>query len=151
MKRYLVLVGIILVVAGVLFEEKHRAATIKNHIVVPELKYPQFAVQPVARENSFADNIDLWNYPRVKTHDTDMAYANFAFQKDNAPASFEKFHSKFDDETEPVFTVQNREAAYAIFNGDGFKLTLNLKPAYPTPQALLPTRLDPSVGGSFSF
>ncbi len=151
MKRYLVLVGIILVVAGVLFEEKHRAATVKNHITAPELKYPEFAPPPVAAESSFADNVNLWDNPRVKTHDTDLTYASLAFEKDIAPAGFEKIQSKSEDKSEPVLTVQDREAAYAIFSAGGFKMTLNLKPNYATPEALLPNRVDAGVGGSFSF
>jgi hypothetical protein len=54
-------------------------------------------------------------------------------------------------ETEPLLTVQDREAAFAIFSAAGFRLTFNLKPAYATPEALLPNRIDPGIRGSFSF
>jgi hypothetical protein len=152
MKRYLVLLaGIILVAGGALFEEKHHAATIKNHIPPPEPEYPRLLTPPVETQSSFLGYADLWNSPWMKKPDTGPVYADFIFQNDLDPAGFEKIHVKPGDKTEPVITVQNREAAYSLFNAGGFKLTINLKPAYATPEAILPNHIDPSVGGSFSF
>ena len=61
------------------------------------------------------------------------------------------FQPKLDNQVEPVVTVLDRELAYSFFQLGGFKLNLNLKPAYPNPDAILPTRIDPGLSGSFSF
>jgi hypothetical protein len=156
MKRYLVLLVVIVLAAGVfLFEEQHRAATIKyhvvNHIPPPESEAPRLEAAPVVRGNNFADYADLWGNPRMKNPDTDMAYSGYAFQKEFAPAGPEKILARPVVETEPLLTVQDREAAFAIFSAAGFRLTFNLKPAYATPEALLPNRIDPGIRGSFSF
>ncbi len=152
MRRYLVmLVGIILVVGGVLFEEKHRAETFKNHIAPPELEYARLLRQPAETKTNFADYASLWGSPWTQNPDPDLAYSSLTFQKDLVPAGSEKILVRPGVKTEPVLTVQDREATYAIFSGGGFKLTVNLKPAYATPDSLLPNHLDPSIGGSFSF
>jgi|GEM_PF-3818861 hypothetical protein len=158
MKRYLVLLVVIILAAGVvLFEEKHRAATVKphidieNHIALPESEAPRLLAPPVATKIRLADYADLWDNPGMKNPDPDQVYASLTFQKDLAPAGFEKIHAKPDEKTEPVLTVQDREAAYAIFSAGGFRMTLNLKPAYATPEASLPNHVNAGIGGSFSF
>ena len=156
MKRYLVLLVVIILVAGVfLFEEQHRAATIthriENHIAPPESEAPRLMGPGIETPSPFAEYADLWGNPWGKYPDPDMAYSSLAFQKDLASAGSEKILARPEVIKEPVLTVQDREAAYAIFSTGGFKLTVNLKPAYATPEALLPNRIDPSIGGSFSF
>lgn len=97
------------------------------------------------------DYANLWGNSRKQNSDPDQTYSSLAFQTElTAPAS-DKILTRPDVKTEPVLTVQDREAAYALFNLGGFKMTLNLKPAYATPEALLPNRIDPGIGGSFSF
>ena len=156
MKRFLLLlVGIVLVASVILFEEQHRAATVKHQVVnlipSPEMEAPRLESPPVVRENNFADYADLWGNPWIKNPDPDTVYSSLAFQRDLAPASSDKVLAKSGIKTEPVLTVQDREAAYAIFSSGGFRLTFNLKPAYASPTAILPNHLDPSIGGSFSF
>jgi hypothetical protein len=150
MKRVWVFIVIILLVAGVLFEEKHRAQTMKNHLPPVVLGDPAEAPYLV-KDSNFSDNVDLWGNSQGKTGEADSGYISLTFQNDLKSANFEKFQSQLDDKSESVLTVQDREVAYALFEVGGFTLTLNLKPAYPNPQALLPTRLDAGIGGSFSF
>jgi hypothetical protein len=150
MKRAWVFIGIILLVGGILFEEKHRAETIKNHLPPVVLGDPAAAPYMV-RGNNFSDYVDLWGDPWVKTAHADSGYASLVFENDPKTASFEKFQSKLDYEAAPMITVQDREVAYALFQAGSFTLKLNLKPAYPNPEAILPTRIDASLGGSFSF
>jgi len=156
MKRYwLLLVAMILAVGVLIFEEQHRAATLShqmvNHIPPPELEAPRLQAPPEVRENNFADYAILWGRPPVNDSDPDLVYSSIMFQKDLAPAGAEKVLVRPMTKTDPVLTVQDREAAYAIYSSAGFKLTFNLKPAFATPEALLPKRVDPGIGGSFSF
>lgn len=156
MKRYLVLLVVVVLAVGVyLFEEQHRAATVKhhveNHIAPPESEAPRLMAQPAQTKINFTQYADLWGNPWMQNPDPDQAYASLAFQKDLAPIGSEKILARPEVKTEPIITVQDREAAYAIFSGGGFKLTINLKPAYATPEALLPNHVDPGIGGSFSF
>jgi hypothetical protein len=161
MKRYLVLLVVIILAAGVyLFEEQHRAATIThhvvNHIAPPESEAPQLLAPPVAPQNHFADYADLWGNPWMEYPDTDTAYSSLAFQKDLAAPVSEKILAKPEVKSDPVLTVQDREAAFAIFSSAGFRLTFNLKPVYAASDALvpghiMPDHIDPSIHGSFSF
>ena len=150
MKRALIFIGIILVAGGGLFAKRHRAATIKNHLPPVTLTDP--ATMPfVAKASNFSDNVDLWGDPWAKTADPGSGSASFAFEKEPRLASFDTFQLKLDNQLEPVVTVQDREFAYSFFQLGGFRLKLNLKPAYPNPEAILPTRIDPGISGSFSF
>jgi hypothetical protein len=161
MKRYLVLLVVVILAAGVfLFEEQHRAATITHHIVnhipPPESEAPRLESSPVARGNNFADYADLWGNPWMKNTDPDFVYSSIAFQRDLAAPASNKILARPDVKTDPVLTVQDREAAFAIFSAAGFRLTFNLKPVYATPDALdpshlMPSHIDPGIGGSFSF
>jgi hypothetical protein len=161
MNRYLVLLVVIILAAGVfLFEEQHRAASITHHIVnriaPPESEAPRLESSPVAQGNNFADYADLWGNPWTKNSDPDFFYSSIAFQKDLAATASDKILARPDVKTEPVLTVQDREAAFAIFSAAGFRLTFNLKPVYGTsdaldPSHLMPSHIDPGIGGSFSF
>jgi hypothetical protein len=161
MKRYLALLVVCILAAGVfLFEEQHRAATlphhIKNLIAPPESEAPRLEAPPAARGNNFADYADLWGNPWGKNPDMDEAYSSLAFQKDLAVPVSEKILAKPEEKSEPVLTVQDREAAFAIFSSAGFRLTFNLKPVYAASDALvpghmMPDHIDPSIHGSFSF
>jgi hypothetical protein len=150
MKRALIFIGIILVAGGGLFAKRHRAATVKNHLPPVTLTDPA-AVPFVVKASNFSDYVDLWGDPWAKTADTGSGYTSLVFGKEPPPASFETFQPKLDNQVEPVVTVLDRELAYSFFQLGGFKLNLNLKPAYPNPDAILPTRIDPGLSGSFSF
>jgi hypothetical protein len=151
MKRALLLAGIILLAGGVLYEEKHRAATVRHHIVAPDVSYAELEALSLATNANFSDNINLWDNPRIKIGGAGLNYSSMAFQKDLPPASFEKIQPAHGDETEPALTVLDREVIYALFAKRDFTLTLKLKPEYSSPQALVPSHLDPGIGGSISF
>jgi hypothetical protein len=156
MNRYLALLVVVILAAGVfLFEEQHRAATFKhhveNHIPPPASEAPRLALPPMVWENNFADYADLWGNPRGKNPGIDMQYSSLAPQNELAAPVAEKILAKPEVITEPVITVHDREADYAIFSTGGFKLNLNLKPVYSTQEGLLPNHIDPSIGGSFNF
>jgi hypothetical protein len=150
MKRVWIFIGLILLAGGVLFEEKHRAESIKNHLPPVALRDPT-AVPVLASDSIFSGSVNLWGDPWVKTDEVRQNPASVAFPADLKPANVEQLQSKFDYKTEPVLTVQDRQVAYSLFQAGGFTLTLNLKPAYANPQALLPTHVDAGIGGSFSF
>jgi len=154
LKRYGALLVVVILAAGVfLFEEKHRAETVKNHLPAPELKDPAFLMPPVETPSGFSDYADLWGDPRPKNSDAGSFHASFAPQNEIeiVPADFEKIQFKPGDKTEPALSVKDKEAVLAILSASGFKLTVNLKPDFTTPETLLPTRIEPGIGGSFSF
>ena len=150
MKRRWVLVGIILLVAAVLFEEKHRAATHNSQAPVAGVTQSEQGVLDLPPSN-FSDQVNLWGNPRVSYADVDLGYTGLALQTNFAPANFEQFRSQLDFKTEPVLTVMDREVAYAFFASGGFSLTLKLKPEYANPEALIPTRVNPGIGVNFKF
>jgi hypothetical protein len=161
MRRYLVPLVVIVLVAGVfLFEEQHRAATLTHHVVnhipPPESEAPRLLAPPMAQGNNFAEYADLWGNPGTKNPDLDRAYSSLTFQKDLAAPGLEKILARPEVIKEPVLTVQDREAAFAIFSAAGFRLTFNLKPVYATSDTLdlshmMPNHIDPGLRGSFNF
>jgi len=50
-----------------------------------------------------------------------------------------------------VLTVANSKLNYELLGSEDFSLKFNLTPAYPKPEALIPTRLDPGVGVTIKF
>jgi hypothetical protein len=151
MKRPLILAGIILLAGGVLYEEKHRAATVGHHIVAPDLSYAELEEQSLATNDSFSGSINLWDNPRMKIDAVGLNNTGAAFQRDLTSASFEKIQPASGNETEPALTVLDREVVYALFAKRDFTLTLNLKPEYSAAQPLMPSHIDPGIGGSISF
>ena len=150
MRRLWLIIGIILLVAGVLFEEKHRAETLKHHLHPGVLTDPAselFAVQ----ENNFHDYVDLWGDPWVKTDDPYLNNSSLVVANSARPASSEKFQPRAGDKNDPVLTVRDQQLDYNVLNFGGFKLNVDLKPAYATPEAILPNRIDPGISGSFTF
>jgi hypothetical protein len=150
MKRALVFIAMILLAGGILFEEKHRAETLKNHLPPVVLRDPSAAPE-TDNYTSFSDQVDLWGNPWAKPGDAGSSYAGLASQTNLPPTSFDQFQSKLDYNTQPVMTVQDREFNYALFEAGGFTLFLDLRPTYPNPQALMPSHVDAAIGGSFSF
>jgi hypothetical protein len=47
--------------------------------------------------------------------------------------------------------MADQKLNYELFGSEGFALKLNLAPAYPYPEAPIPTRLDPGFGISIKF
>ena len=156
MKKYLaLLIGVILLVAGVLFEEKHRAATMKhhieNHLAAPKPELSRILEPEIETPSPFAGYADLWGDPQAKNPEPAQTYQLIANEKSLAPVASEKILARPGVQSEPAFTLQNHEAAYEFFSGGSFKLTLNLKPIYGAPDAILPNHVNPGIGGSFSF
>ena len=153
MKRPLILAAEIILLAGsgVLYEEKHRAATVGQHIVAPDVAYAELEEQSLATNDSFSGSINLWDTPPMKIDAAGLNNPAAAFQRDLMSASFEKMQTAPDNKTEPALTVLDREVVYALFAKKDFTLTLNLKPEYSAAQPLLPSHIDPGIGGSISF
>ena len=150
MKRVWVFIGIILLVAGVLFEERHRAETMK-HLLHPATFTNPAPAPFVVQENNFHDYVDLWGDPWLKTDDPHINDSNLAVANSGKPASTEKFQSRTDHQMDPALTVRDRQLIYSLVDLGGFKLNVDLKPAYTTPEAILPNRIDPGISGSFTF
>ena len=151
MKRPLALIAVVLFVSGIVFEAKHRAATLKNHIPPVESAYPDMEAQYLITNSDFAGHVDLWGAPMVKTPQVNYNYGSQAFKDNLTPANFEKLQATVNYKTEPVLTVLDREIAVALFSIGDFNMTLNLKPAYANPDAIMPSHIDAGIGGSFSF
>jgi hypothetical protein len=151
MKRFVYLVVIILLVGGVLYEEKHRAATTRHSPAEPASEYPDMDLVLNRSPSHFADMVDLWNPPRVKIADTDSAFSRLMVQQDLSAAQVRPIHLRPEIRVDPVLTVADRELRYALISAGDFRLTLDLKPAFATPEALLPDHIDPGIGASFKF
>jgi hypothetical protein len=120
------MVGIILLVAGVLFEERHRAETLKQHLHPAGLEStaaPLF----VLKENNFYDYVDLWGDPWVKTDDPHLNNSSLAVENSAKPASVEKFQPRVSGKTDPVLAVQDKKITYSLLDLGGFRLDVNLK------------------------
>ncbi len=153
MKRYLVLAGMILLAAVIFFyEEKPQGEIRESHIPPPPgLTLAKMDGPPVATNGHFLDNISLSFEPLVKIQDPDPHPASFVYEKDLPSASPGKIRPKPDDTPAPVLTVANSKLNYELLGSEDFSLKFNLTPAYPKPEALIPTRLDPGVGVTIKF
>jgi hypothetical protein len=150
MRRPWVFIGIILLVAGVLFEEKHRAETLNHRLHPAALTNPATELFDI-KENNFYEYVDLWGDPWVKTDDPDLNNSSIAVENAAKPASAEQFRLRVGDKTDPLLTVEDKKISYSFLDLGSLKLNVNLKPAYATPEAILPNRIDPGISGSFSF
>jgi hypothetical protein len=153
-----ILAGIILLVGGIVFEEKHRAATLHRHpIAPPRLAYslPDENAESAATNKNFSDSVSLWFNPDREIHDDDMAYASVLFQSalGNEPVVRDwTEHPDPDAKIHPSsLTVDGKTINYSIFHAGNFTATLNLTPVLPNQQAIIPTEVKPGLGGSFSF
>jgi hypothetical protein len=153
MKRYLVLAGMILLAAVIyVSEEKPRVETGESHVPTPpELTLAKMEVPQVATNSHFLDNINISYDTAVKIQDPDPQPASLANGNDLPYASPGKIRPKPEDTTPPPLTVAGRKLNYELLGSDSFSLKFNLTPAYPNPEALVPTRLDPGVGVSIKF
>jgi hypothetical protein len=101
--------------------------------------------------SDFSGQVDLWGEPWVKAPESPLSYASLSPEEAFKLATAERFQSRLDGRSEPVLTVHDRQVVYSLFGSGGFSLKVNLKPAYPSPEAWIPTRVDPGISGSFSF
>lgn len=153
MKRYLVLAGMILLAAVIFFyEEKPRVETDESHIPSPpDLTLARMEVPTVATNSHFLDNIHLSYEPMARIQNPDPQYGIPVSEKDLPSANAEKIRPRPEEPATPVITVVDRKLNYELLGSKDFSLKLNLTPAYPNPEALIPTRLDPGVGVSIKF
>jgi hypothetical protein len=152
MKRYLVLAGMILL-AGVIFlyEEKLPVETSASRIATPALTFEKIDMPQVATNSHFLDDINLTYDPMVIIRDPTPQPASLVYAKDLPSARLGRISAAPGDTAEPTLTVADRKLNYELIGSEGFSLKLNLAPAYPNPEALIPTRLDPGVGLSIKF
>jgi hypothetical protein len=154
MKRCLALVGfvgIILLMGAFLQLKKAPAATSHSHFTAPELTYTRMDLPQPARKGGFLDDINISFDPPAKIQDSDPYHASLDLQRDLPSGSFARLPPRPGDATNPALTVVDRKLNYELFDSEGFALKVNLEPAYPYPEALIPTRLDPGFGVSIKF
>ena len=154
MKRCLALVGlvgIILLMGAILHVKKPPAATSQSHFTAPVLTYAQTDMPHPVTNSGFLDDIKISFDPPVIIHDPDPYHASLNFQRDLPSESFDKLPPRPGDTTKPAFTVVDRKLNYELFGSEDFAFKLNLKPAYPNPEAAIPTGLDPGFGISLKF
>ncbi len=151
LKPGLALVGIIFLTGAVLHKTQPPAARSNSHLTVPALTYARMDVPPLATKGSFLDGINMSLDPPVVIRDPDPDRASLTFQSDLPAGSFDQLPARLGDPTKSVFTVTNRQLNYKIFGSGDFALKLNLTPAYPRPEAAIPTGLDPGFGISLKF
>jgi hypothetical protein len=154
MKRCLALVGlvgIILLMGAILHVKKPLAATSQSHFIAPELTYARMDLPHPATNSGFLDDINISFDPPVKIQDPDPYRASLNLQRYLPSGSFARLQPRPGVITKPAFTVADRKLNYELFDSEGFALKLNLEPAYPYPEALIPTRLDPGFGISIKF
>lgn len=151
-RRYIIVAGMILLLAGVIYEEKHHAATLKHQPSQNEAEYPLLDLVLGTTPARFEDTVDLWSPTGVKADNLSLPPGGFTFGNQPAPANLRQLQLKNGAAGgEPMLTVEDRELQYALFSLGNFTLKLDLKPVYETADAWLPSRVTPEIGGSFSF
>lgn len=154
MKRCLALVGlvgIILLMGAILHVKKPPAATSQSHFIAPELTYARMGLPHPATNSGFLDDINISLNPPVPIHDPDPYRASLNLQRDLPSGSFARLQPRPGDATKPALTVADRKLNYELLGSEVFAFKLNLKPAYPYPEATIPTGLDPGFGVSIKF
>ena len=152
MKRYLVLAGMILLGAVIyLYEEKPRVETGESHIPSLEFSFAKLDLPHLETNSHFLDGIHLSYEPMAIIRDNEPTLASLAEEKDLPSARVQKLRPQPVETATPVFTVADSKLNIELLGAEGFSLKLNLTPAYPNPEALIPTRLDPGVGMSIKF
>ena len=154
MKRCLAfvgLVGIIMLMGAILHVQKPPAATSQSHFTTPELTCAKMETPHPATNSGFLDSIQISLDPPVKFHDPDPYRASLNLQRDLPSGSFAGLQARPGDATKPTLTVADRKLNYELLDSEGFALKLNLEPAYPYPEATIPTGLDPGFGVSIKF
>src|ERR1035437_10954 len=154
MKQCLALVGlggIILLMGAVLHVKKPPSATSQSHFTLPILTYAKMNLSHPATNSGFLDDINILFDPLVIFHDPDPYHASLNFKRDLPSGSVDKLQPRPGVITKSALTVADRKLNYELLGSEGFSLKLNLEPAYPHPEALIPTRLDPGFGVSIKF
>ena len=154
----LLLAGIILLVGGIIFAGKHRAATLRQqHIIKPELTY---ALPPDRRElvrpaSSLETNVSLWFNPVRQIHDDGLTYAGVLFQSKlgDAAAAYDRIEKPVTGENFnlPSMNLTDKSVNYSLFSIGNFSASFSLTPVLASPQAIIPTEIKPGLGGSFNF
>jgi hypothetical protein len=145
------LVGIILPMGAILHVKPPPAPTSQSHLIAPELTYASMDLPHPATNSGFLDDIKISFDPPVTIHDPDLDHASLNFQRDLPSGSFDQLQPRRGDATKRALTVADRQLNYELFGSEGFALKLNLKPAYPNPEAAIPTGLAPGFGVSIKF
>ena len=152
MKQYLMLAMIFLLVAGVVYEEKHRAEPVGKLIDLPGADYPGFQLHPMPPSSHFVDQVDLWANPAESNRaDSAAALGSLTFNNNPLPMGSWKIRSRPAPAKTPALTVEDRELQYAVLTSGGLTLTLDFTPTFANPDAWLPSRIDPGIGASFRF
>ena len=145
------LVGIILPMGAILHVKPPPAPTSQSPLTTPELTYARMDLPHPATNSGFLDDINISLDPPVIFHDPAPYHASLNFQRDLPSGSVDKLQPRPGVITKPALTVADRKLNYELIGSGGFTLKLNLTPAYPKPEALIPTRLDPGFGVSIKF
>jgi hypothetical protein len=154
----LLLAGIILLVGGIIFAGKHRAATVhEHHLITPTLTY---ALPPDGRElvlpaSTLETNVSLWFDPVREIHDDGMTYASVLFQSQlgDAAAAYDRMEKPVTGENFqfPSMNLADKSVNYSLFSIGKFSASFSLTPILASPQAIIPTEIKPGLGGSFNF
>jgi len=151
LKRCLALAGGVLLVKAVWQESKLPAATGESHITTPVLTYEKMDWPQTATNSGFQDKTYLSLVQPVIIPDPDLYRASLNFQSDFPDESFDHLSPRPDGATKSRLKVADRKLNYDLIDSGDFALKLNLKPAYASPEALIPTSLDPGLGISLKF
>jgi hypothetical protein len=146
------LVGIILLMGAILPVKQPPAATSQSPLTIPELTYARMDLPHPVTNSGFLDGITLsFDPPPVTIHDPDLDRTSLNFQRDLPSGSLDKLQPRPGNTTKPALTVADQKLYYEFYGSEGFAFQLNLKPAYPNPEAAVPTGLDPGFGVSLKF
>ncbi|MFZ0829323.1 MAG: hypothetical protein WAO02_18080 [Verrucomicrobiia bacterium] len=151
LKGCLALIGFVVLMGAILLEQKLLAAISKSHFTLPELMYAPADISHPATNGGFLDNINLSLDPPVEMPAPDLSAASRSLQKDLPAGSFDQLQPRPGHAPKPGVTVANRKLNYQLLDSGGFAFKLNLTPAYPYPEASIPTGLDPGFGISIKF
>ena len=151
LKRALALVGLIFLIGAAPHQKQLPAAANKSHLTVPELTYASITLPHLTTNRDFLDDINLSFDPPGKIHAPDLNDAGLNFQRDLPPGSFGELQPKLGDTSKRALTVADRKLNYELLGSRDIAFKLNLTPAYPRPEATMPTSLDPGFGFSIKF
>ncbi len=151
MKPCLPLAGMIFLMGAVLPAKQLPAATGRSHFTSPELTYARKDPPHPATSRGFLDNIYLSLDQPAEIPATDPEDTSLNLQRDLPDGSFDQLPPRPGHVAKSTLTMADRKLDYELYGSESFALKLNLAPAYPYPEALMPTRLDPGFGISFKF
>jgi len=151
LKQCLALSGAALLMVAIGQEKKLPAATSRSRFTSPHLTYARMDLPNPATNSGFLDNINLSLDPSMKIRASDLNDANLDLQRDLPPGNFDQLQPRPGDTTPRALTVADRKLNYQVLGSGGFAFKVNLAPAYPYPQASIPTGLDPGFGISLKF